>query len=434
MVDRFIDVLKKKGVNQYELYYSESYIEPVKFDQNVLQSLEVKSEKGLGIRVIQDGKVGFTATNDFDNPEPAVERALAVSKFGKPVGFEFPSKSVYPEVNVYEPTGWPTESRIELGRELIDTLVTLCKELRLNVELNYAESTVRVVNSSGLDYSYQKTGYTLEVEGLAILETGITWIFDWLASANPIADPHAVIPRLRRQLEHANKLAHFRSGKLAVIFAPLAFFMTFVRTLSAGLSGKSVVRKITPLLGKEGEKVLGESFTLWDDGTMDWMYGSRPFDDEGVPTTKRKLIDHGVLQGFVFDLDTAAKAGKPPTGNAVRDYTSTPTPGFNNMVIEAGNTSIDDMIKDTKRGILIYGVIGGGQSNVLAGDFSVNVGLGFLIDNGEIVGRVKDTMVAGNFYELFRDGRFMLSKEQQVIANYKLPYAYVEDVMVATKS
>ena len=52
MVDRFIDVLKKKGVNQYELYYSESYIEPVKFDQNVLQSLEVKSEKGLGIRVI----------------------------------------------------------------------------------------------------------------------------------------------------------------------------------------------------------------------------------------------------------------------------------------------------------------------------------------------------------------------------------------------
>ncbi|MCD6081388.1 TldD/PmbA family protein, partial [candidate division WOR-3 bacterium] len=112
----------------------------------------------------------------------------------------------------------------------------------------------------------------------------------------------------------------------------------------------------------------------------------------------------------------------------------TPTPGFNNMVIEAGNTSIDDMIKDTKRGILIYGVIGGGQSNVLAGDFSVNVGLGFLIDNGEIVGRVKDTMVAGNFYELFRDGRFMLSKEQQVIANYKLPYAYVEDVTVATKS
>ncbi len=163
------------------------------------------------------------------------------------------------------------------------------------------------------------------------------------------------------------------------------------------------------------------------------MVNTRPFDAEGVPTGRRVLIEDGVLKGYVLDLDSASKLGMEPTGNAVRSYSTSPRPSVNNMLILPGERSVDDMIKSMEHGIIVYGVIGGGQSNVLAGDFSVNVGLGFLIEDGEIVGRVKDTMIAGNFYELLKDGTFELSKEVEVVVNFSVPYLYINEMSVVTK-
>ncbi len=435
MVEKLIDALKRKGVEKFEIYYEEDEVQPVKFDQNVLQSLESKSVKGVGLRIIVDGKLGVTSTNDFRDPDELVERALAIAKFGKEVKFDFPKKAeIRNDLKIYDPTGWPTEDRIKLGQEMIKALSAESKEVKVSAALDYQRSKVWIVNSYGFDAEYESTAYGLFVEGFAVLDTGFTFVFDWQGSAKPLENPESSIDKLREQLRHASKLAKFESGKMPVIIAPLANLMGLLpHVLMSGLNGKNVARGISPLTGRIGEKVIGSGITVVDDATIDWMVNTRPFDAEGVPTGRRVLIEDGVLKGYVLDLDSASKLGMEPTGNAVRSYSTSPRPSVNNMLILPGERSVDDMIKSMEHGIIVYGVIGGGQSNVLAGDFSVNVGLGFLIEDGEIVGRVKDTMIAGNFYELLKDGTFELSKEVEVVVNFSVPYLYINEMSVVTK-
>ena len=106
---------------------------------------------------------------------------------------------------------------------------------------------------------------------------------------------------------------------------------------------------------------------------------------------------------FVYDLDTAAKANTVSTGNGERTYSSTPLPGFSSLIIPPGSKSTKEIISNTKNGIWIHSVLGAGQSNMLAGDFSLNAHLAYRIVNGEIIGRIKDTMISGNIYETFNN-------------------------------
>ncbi|RKZ21356.1 TldD/PmbA family protein, partial [bacterium] len=91
-------------------------------------------------------------------------------------------------------------------------------------------------------------------------------------------------------------------------------------------------------------------------------------------------------------------------------------------------------IRDTEKGILVCGVLGGGQSNVLAGDFSVNLALAFLIEKGELRGRVKNAMFGGNLYQLQPNLRELSREVQDVYGHMRLPYMVFERVKVAGKA
>ncbi|MGL5192897.1 MAG: metallopeptidase TldD-related protein, partial [Chroococcales cyanobacterium] len=125
------------------------------------------------------------------------------------------------------------------------------------------------------------------------------------------------------------------------------------------------------------------------------------FDDEGTPTSANTLIENGVLNGFYWDRRWAARAGLQSTGNGFRGGLSRPGPDLVNLCVNAGSTSTADLIAGVKEGLIVEQVLGAGQSNQLAGEFSINLDLGYKIENGEIVGRVKNTMVAGSIFEAF---------------------------------
>jgi PmbA protein len=133
-------------------------------------------------------------------------------------------------------------------------------------------------------------------------------------------------------------------------------------------------------------------FSLLDDPTIDYAPASSPHDGEGVPRQKTDIIQDGRLRSFLYDLETAAKAGLRTTGHG-------PGCGPSNVIIPPGQVSLADMVNSTREGLLVEHVMGLGQSNLMNGDFSVNISLGYKIENGEIVGRVKDAMLAGNVYD-----------------------------------
>jgi PmbA protein len=118
------------------------------------------------------------------------------------------------------------------------------------------------------------------------------------------------------------------------------------------------------------------------------------------------------------------------TGNGTRSFASQPSPGNSNIIIEPGEMKFEDMIKDMKSGILVDQVLGGGQSNVLAGEFSVNIDLGYFVENGEIVGRVKDCMVAGNVFDAFNN-IIALGDKADWHGSLKVPPFYFRSINVA---
>jgi len=186
-----------------------------------------------------------------------------------------------------------------------------------------------------------------------------------------------------------------------MIFTPKALG-NLLAPLSVALNGKHVHKGSSVLRGRLGEQILDARITLTDDPTVPFAAGTRATDDEGLPARRTHLFDRGVLKTFRTDLQTAALLGVEPGANAARGYSSRPVPSSSNVIVAPGDTSLDDMIAGMKRGVVVDQTLGSGQSNVLAGEFSVNLDLGFLVENGRVVGRVKDCMVAGNVYEILR--------------------------------
>ena len=124
---------------------------------------------------------------------------------------------------------------------------------------------------------------------------------------------------------------------------------------------------------------------------------SCPFDDEGTPTQPLVFIQNGILQHFCCDRTVGRHLGTGTTGNGFRPgLGSYPTPGLFNLLVQPGNGSLLNLISQLGDGLIVDQMLGGGGS--ISGDFSINVDLGYRVKHGQVLGRVKDTMVAGNVY------------------------------------
>ncbi|MCK4576901.1 TldD/PmbA family protein, partial [candidate division WOR-3 bacterium] len=171
---------------------------------------------------------------------------------------------------------------------------------------------------------------------------------------------------------------------------------------------------------------------IYDNALLNGGVRSRPFDSEGVASRRIPIFKNGVLKNFLFDLQTAGILGKKSTGSAVRGFDEMPYPGMSNIIVSPGKWSVADMVKDIKDGIIVHNVIGGGQSNLLAGDFSCNVSLGFKIKDGRIVGRVKNTMVAGNVYDAMNNIEG-IGKKIDNIGSFYTPAFYFKSLNIVSR-
>ena len=430
-MEKILKELKKRGL-KFELFYHSVESSPISFEQGELKALEVKKTEGIGLRIIKDGQVGFAHSNKIDDPE-IIDFAISSSKFGKEATFDFPGESPIQEQDVYHEAEWDPRTLVNLGKEIISRLQSKFRGMKVDLEFSKVVSKTRILNSSGFDKEYRRTGYSYTISGFSVLKSGFTYVFDANSSTRPIKDFDVMLPRIEKMIERADKIAKIKPGVYPIILGPIAVWGTLVPTLRTGLNGVLVYKGMSPLTNKIETQLFGEKLSIVDDPENSDLIGSRPFDDEGVPTFKKYIVEKGVLKRHIHNLDSASKLGAKPEGNGIRSsFSSLPGPAFSNFIIEAGNRSVDEMIKSLKKGILVYMVIGGGQSNIMMGDYSVNIGLGYYIENGEIVGRVKNTMIAGNVYQDFLK-IIDISRETLRIQNYILPYIVLEEVKVATE-
>ncbi|HEY8490631.1 MAG TPA: TldD/PmbA family protein [Dehalococcoidia bacterium] len=396
---------------------------PVKFEANRLKSLETRITSGLALRVIKDGRIGFATSTRPDDAQALVDLALELAPFGAPAKFQMPGPGAYAEVPVFDEAAaaFPAERMVAFGQEVIDRLRRHTPELQVEGTVRKAVQTVRILNSAGADVSYRKTSYSANMEGVLIRGTDMLFVGEGEASCRPLTDPAFITESTIQQLEWGREIAKGPSGELPVIFTPSGVASALVAPLSMAFSGRVVWQGASPLGESLGQEVYDRRLSLWDDPTVPYMPGSRAVDDEGVPARKVTLVAEGVATEFLYDLQTAGLAGKASTGSAHRALTTQPSIGLSALVVSEGDATFADMLREIREGVVVEYLMGAGQGNVMGGEFSGNVLLGYKVERGEIVGRVKNTMVAGNVHQALKEIAALGSESRWVGAGLRTP-------------
>jgi PmbA protein len=426
-----------------ELYEIRSFSLPVRFRAGALESVKAVSTAGRALRIVEDGRLGFSTTTDMTDDVQLIENGLASAEFGDRAPFTFPSEALMPSVACFDEhvDALDEEAMIELGASVIEQVASYDDELQIEVSVDKSVEQVRLFNTAGLELEERRSAFSMSIQVTRASEGDILIVYDASSSrCRSEVDVEALAGGIIERLRWAEEAAQVESKAMPVVFRSLGTLPLFM-PLMQGLNGRQVYLGASPLADQQGEQVLDERVTLIDDGRLDFASRSASFDDEGVPTFEKPLIERGVVRHFLYDLKTAAQTESEPTGNGFKSggisgggFRRPPSVSPSTWVVPQGQQSLETILADLDEALLVDQVIGLGQGNVLSGEFSNNVSVGFLVRNGEIVGRVKNTMVAGNVYTLLKERLIALSDAPRwVYGLLQVPAIAIDGVSVVSK-
>jgi len=403
------------AVDALELFLTEYTARTIDFRNNHLHSVSEKNLRGLGIRVIHNGRIGFNGSTDLRNIAALINRAKESALFGQHASFEFTASKTLPSVELYDAavSDYSHEDAIALGEQVIAD-ITREHPVMVNGSITLTTGTACLANSAGALHKQSSSRSSLFFSAVVTEDDGgFQEIYDAASSRRLNLDTAPLKNNILRQLEWSKNLYPFKTSSLPVVFVP-EIMGDLLTALELGCNGNNVLKKVSPLIGRENELLLDPRISITDDPLIPFGVGSFGIDDEGTPAVKTPLITDGKLTGFIWDNQTAGLMHTRSTGNGQRGYSSPPSPAYSNLVIAEGNTSLNEILAGLDNCVLITHVIGGGQSNLIAGDFSLNIGLGFYMEKGIVKGRIKNAMLAGNVYHEFKNNLLALSQERRI--------------------
>lgn len=413
--------LAQRKAEAAELYEVRTEALGVVFHGGEVEKFGSEAILGQSLRVIVGKKLGFASTAG-GTPEALVEAALAAAHHGNPAPFKFPPLHKKSVVETFDPAV-PKISPEELltwGEEAVKAIKEEFPSLVVNVYLSRAIAEVAIRNTAGGECHEKRTGISMTV-GVEQVREGDIWLIYESQNVRRLEDLNrqGLVEKLLQKLRWGAEVVLPPTGKPPILFLPSAVPVLLL-PLTHGFSGLSVFLGTSPLKGKLGEEAFHKKFTLIDDGLIPFGPRSRSFDDEGLPVGRLPLVEDGVVRNFFYDLRAAALSGVEPTGNGLKGgpfgdggFRAPPGPSPRHLVIQPGEGSLAELIRDMKEGLIVGDVIGLGQGNIQSGAFSNNVSVGFVVRKGKVVGRVKNTMIFGNAYEILKDGVIQIGEEPE---------------------
>lgn len=305
--------------------------------------------KGLGLRVFQDGKMGYAYTSDFvpERIAQTVKDAIALAAVATPDVYRSlpdpqPLADDDLEINDEAIAAMAMDEKIVFAQAMEAAARAVDARVQVTDRALYQDSSVRIhlVNSNGFAGSYAKSAALGYLRAVAIDGSERAWAHGGRAATFQ-ADLDA--GRLGAEVgETATRLLNARpvpTQETTVVYSPLAAG-DFLAVLARALTAEAMQRRRSFLQGKLGQIVASDMVTLLDNGRLRRGIASRPFDDEGVPTSALHLINEGVLQAVLYDTYTARKDGAASTGNASRNFHYTPPRlAYSNFYLQPGAES-----------------------------------------------------------------------------------------------
>ncbi len=402
--------LEHLGPDKFELYFLRREVQSIDVKDQRVESLTRAEDVGLSIRVLHNGRLGFSYTTSLDRHaiEKAAESAMEIAKvmpedeFSDLYSF---GSAVYPSVDAWDTRGLQTTlpEKIDQARRLeaacrgMDPRITGFRK----ASLSESQSEVHMVDSSGEHIQHRATQFSATI--ICKAEQGGESQVGHDFSFHPELESLDMNGVARRAATLATEL--LGASQPPTLRCPAVFrndaVASLLEFLSASFSAEEMAKGRSLLAGRQAERIFSEKVTLADDGLLPNGYATAPFDGEGHPSGRTLLVDGGVLAGALYDSYYARKFGTHPTGSSVRAIKSPPAIGISNFYLERGRKTFEQLVADLERGVIITDLMALHTANAVTGDFSLGA-VGFLVERGRIARPIRGFAVAGNVLELFR--------------------------------
>lgn len=400
----------KRGASAAEVVVRQATEFSVGVRLGEIETLKESDDRGLGLRVLIDGRQASVSGSDFSTDaintliREAVELARLTSQdetAGLPDPLEF--ATTIPDLDLYdaEIAGLSTEDQIEMALRAERAAQQYSDQI-INFDgggFDSASGSLILANSLGFAGEVRSTSCSLASVPVAA-EGGKMQRDYWYDVRRKLSDLDS--PEAIGEMAAKRTLRKLGGRSIPTQSVPIVLEPNIARDLLGDIfnaaSGESVFRKASFLVGQLGEKIASERLTVVDDGTIPRGLGSRPFDAEGLPTRRTIVIRNGVLESYLLNTYTARKLGLKSTANAGRGLSGAPGVEAGNLYIEPGEHSPEEIIKSLAKGFLITELLGFGV-NIVTGDYSRSAS-GIWIENGELTFPIQGVTIAGNLKEM----------------------------------
>jgi PmbA protein len=435
-MEKLLEIARRR-CDKAEVYSLDQTVNAIIFENAKLKNLETKLQSGISLRIIKDNKLGFAYTKNLINREELLKNALDSLQGGVEATFDFPKQKDQIKLNAYDPAIESLSNHTiveECNR--ISKILTQKTKGQINITATSLINKLRIINDKGTDLSYSSSHYVLYT---AILYPGSYAAIRRLLDCKTFEKaPDKYLDFLVNNYNQASKGISPPGGKMKVLFMPETMYVLMWR-IQLGANGASIYQKQSPLVNKIDKPLFDKKLNIYDDPLNDKIPGARSFDDEGTPCSKLPIVEDGVLKNFYFNLYYAQKMNKQSTGHGYKTsgmrsetIVSKPNPSLMHLFIKPGDKSYSDLLKLIDKGIIVAGALGAHSGNIPNGDFSIGLSPGLYVENREIVGYVKDAMVAGNVYNTMKN---IVAIEDTVhpAQSGMFPATLFDNVSVATK-
>jgi PmbA protein len=399
-----------EAAEEIEAFFTHEREFQVKVYDGEVDSLSSAEPRGAGIRVLSGGRVGFSFTSDLsdDGLKAAVQAARENSRYAtEDDAIAFAPRwtgdvaEIDGMVDAAQPNVTP-DQKIDFTIEL--ERITRSVDTRIRTEeavYSDSETEAAIATSTGVAATYRRTDAICYSVAIATEgdDTQIGFEFD-LARGLAALDAEDVARHAAEKALTVLGADKIPSGRMPIVLDPYVAGR-FLGVIGAALTGEAVQKGRSLFAGKLGESVAAANVTMIDDGRAAGAPGSAPWDAEGVPTQRTRVISSGTLEGFLYDITSAKRDGRESTGNASRaGFKSGPGPSPTNLTIETTGESREDVFARAGTALWVHefhGVHSG--TNAVSGDFSVGV-TATLLENGEPVKPVKEVTIAAPMLEI----------------------------------
>ena len=431
--------MAQKVSDKAEIFSLEHSSNSVSYQNARLHEIESSFQSGLSLRIIKDGGQGFAYTRNLIDRQGLLANALVSLKGGVGADFDFPLTQNIPALDTFDSSleSLTSGQMADEGRRVCDILKARTGTEILLTNVRHIENT-RILNTAGTDLSSKSSYYV--IYAVAVFPGSGSGVYRIFRNKIFTPIPDFYLNEIAGQYNLCQKQVQLKTGRMKALFMPNSM-LAFTWRILSGTNSRSLYEKTSPLTAKSGEKIFSDKLTIYDDPLDTKFPGGQAFDDEGIACRPLTIVEKGVLKNFYYDLNYAGKLKAESTGHGYKTsqwggdaITLKPIPAMRHLRIKPGGKSLEELVKSIDRGIIIEGAMGAHSGNIPNGDYSIGVLPGLYVENGEILGRVKDTMVAGNIYETLKNVADVGDMLYPSSGNSWLPAMLCNDVSVSSKN